>query len=340
MPYFCITVDTEEEGLWNGRYAPEGWTARNVPEGLPRFQELCRAYGVRPTYLVDYPVATDPQAVQTLRAWQEQQLCEIGAHLHSWCTPPHIAYRFPYHSYLKNLPEPIQKAKLEVLTETIEQCFGARPRSFRAGRYGLDLTGARLLAQLGYEVDSSVVPFRSFVADGGPDFERAPLNPYWIDLQQGRDLLAPAAFPQGLLEVPITVGYTRPNFKRRHRLRRALEQSPLRHLRAVGLLDRLGIARLLKLSPEQGRAADLLSLIDACLQEGCECLTLMFHSSSLVPGLSPYVKTPDELHWFYRALEEVIRYCLHAKGLAPVTLADYATCSRGGHEAPIRTGAP
>ncbi|HUG90535.1 MAG TPA: polysaccharide deacetylase family protein, partial [Planctomycetaceae bacterium] len=308
MSHLIVTVDTEEEGLWGGRYRATGNTVENI-QAIPRFQELCDRYGVRPTYLVDAPVVEDDRAAAVLGAIHDDGRCEIGAHVHPWCNPPF----FPPHdtiepdgdsanSFLLNLPEHVQRAKIEWLTEAIETRFGRRPTSFRAGRYGLDIVGARILAGLGYRVDSSVIPFTDYSAEGGPDFSAAPYRPYTIGED---DLCTPArpgaatgssvkngsvtngsmatgsALNGSLLEVPVTVGYSRPNFERAHALRRlALRPWPKR-FRAVGLLDRLGLARRIKFSPEQATERQLRQVIDACLANGTETLVLMLHSSSL-----------------------------------------------------------
>ena len=239
-----VTVDTEEEGLWNGQFRTRNNPVTNI-RGVPRFQALCDQFGVRPTYLVDSPVAENNEAVGVLRAIVEDDKCEIGAHLHPWCAPPISTNAAPGDSYLCNLPESLQRDKLVVLTELIEERFGHRPTSFRAGRYGLDARGARILADLGYQVDSSVIPFTDYSAQGGPNFESAPHQPYFVD---GDDLTI--RHDSGIiLEVPVSVGFSRPDFlAARHWRQWALRPWPQR-LRMVGLLDRLGVARRIKFSP-------------------------------------------------------------------------------------------
>src|SRR5439155_773374 len=62
---------------------------------------------------------------------------EVGAHLHPWNTPPLDDPFLPHNTVLKNLPGALQRAKLEHLTALLTQAVGARPRCFRAGRFGL-----------------------------------------------------------------------------------------------------------------------------------------------------------------------------------------------------------
>ncbi len=51
--------------------------------------------------------------------------------------------------------------------------FEKPPTSYRAGRYGFDLTSAEILADLGYIVDSSVLPLHDYRRKKGPDFMMA-----------------------------------------------------------------------------------------------------------------------------------------------------------------------
>ncbi len=318
-PSLIVTVDTEEEGLWGGRYCRSGNTVENIRH-IPRFQSLCDRYGVRPTYLVDAAVLEHAWAVDILRAIQNDGRCEIGAHCHPWCNPPFEEELIPRNTYLCNLPEPLQRAKLTWLTERIEECFGHRPTSFRAGRYGLDITGARILAQLGYTVDSSVIPFTDYSASGGPNFNDAPNQPYYPN---GESITVPAQSGD-VLEVPVTVGYTRRNFRQAHRLRCLAAGTVFRHLRAVGILDRTGLARRIKCSPEQAGTRDLQRLVDLAAETSMSCIVLMFHSSSLLSGASPYVKTVAELEEFYNRLNTFFRHALQNRGLATTTASELA----------------
>ena len=84
-PSLCISIDVESD-MPNWVVEPET-TLENV-RGIPRLQELFDEYGVRPTYLVTYPVADDPECVEIFRRIHEAGRCEIGMHCHPWTTPP------------------------------------------------------------------------------------------------------------------------------------------------------------------------------------------------------------------------------------------------------------
>ena len=197
-----VTVDTEEEGLWGGNYPIRNCSAENL-RGLPRFQATCEALGVPPTYLIDAAVLSDAQAVADLRKWQNSSLCEVGTHCHPWCNPPIASETCTsVESYLCNLPADLQRQKLAWLTDRIADSFGQAPTSYRAGRYGFSETSAAILDDLGYIVDSSVIPLHDYGQDGGPDFYDQPRRPfrYFDDERQ-------------LMELPVTTGFTHPGVK-------------------------------------------------------------------------------------------------------------------------------
>ncbi|MCY2966630.1 MAG: hypothetical protein NT069_23875 [Planctomycetota bacterium] len=264
-------------------------------------------------------VLEDDYGASLLAELQRSGRAEVGGHLHPWCTSPFGEELNARNSYLCNLPETLQKAKLTTLSEQIATRIGKRPTSFRAGRYGLGSFAARCLMDLGYVVDSSVIPFNNLNYDGGPDFTSAPWKPYRMSAD---DILRPD--PNGtLLELPVCAGFSGRNFVAASEWRHRLSQSPWARFRLVGLLDRIGLLRRVKLSPEQADAPTMCGLIDASLAQGSDCLVLMFHSSSLVPGHTPYVRTPRDLEEFHSRLRAVFNHCARLKLHSP-TMTSYA----------------
>lgn len=318
--HLLVTIDTEEEGLWGGEFRTTGNTVENVRTGIGRFQALCDDFQIQPTYLIDAPVVQDQQCVELLKAIQDDRRAEIGTHVHPWCNPPHDEHWDRSTSFLCNLPEPLQRDKIAWLTDEIEQRFDRRPTSFRAGRYGLDIVGARILSSLGYTVDSSVIPFSDWTAEGGPDFQSAPHTPYRI----GEDDLCLPCGDGDLLEVPVSVGFNRPDFERAQAIRDFAMRPWLRRMRSVGILDRLGIVRRIKFSPEQADARAMTQLVDAYLAQQAPVMVMLFHSTSLTPGNSPYVSDAGRLEQFYADLAEVFEVCLHRRGMTPATLSGFA----------------
>ncbi|MGB0598538.1 MAG: polysaccharide deacetylase family protein [Rubripirellula sp.] len=316
----AVTIDTEEEGLWSGKYRSEA-TVENI-QGVPRFQEVCDAHGVRPTYLVTTPVAKSDAAVGILRPIQDSGRCEIGTHVHPWNSPPLSQEASSgANSFLCNLPPKIQRAKIEGLTELIERQFGRRPISFRAGRYGMGIEGINILRELGYRIDSSVIPYTSYKSQGGPDFRYATCRPYY---PSSHDILA-SGDDGTLLEVPVTVGFTHRHFQLAHRARSFAMGLP-RTLRAVGILDRSGIATKLKLSPEQASLERMKKLATTVTRGGTKSLVLMFHSSSLKPACSPYVGSESDLSRFLADLGSFFDFCQTDLAAEVIPLGEFFRC--------------
>jgi len=320
-----VTVDTEEEGLWGGRYRTQGNSVENL-KGLGVFQHLCDRFHIRPTYLITAPVVSNEYGVKVLRSLQESGRAEIGSHVHPWCNPPIRELRCPRESYLCNLPEALQRAKIEWLTIEIQRSIGRRPTSFRAGRYGLDVVGARILEELGYVVDSSVIPFFDYSAEGGPDFSNAPFKPYVISDYN----LGTPGHNTGLLEVPVTVGYSRSGFRLANVIRRLASRPPFRQLRCVGALERLGIARRIKLSPEQSTSENMNRLVDRMIALGAPCAVMMFHSSSLVPGMSPYVPDERALEKLLLRMENLFNHVMNVRRCYSKTMTEFALSGSEG----------
>ena len=315
--WLVVTIDTEEKGLWSGNYTSQA-TVKNIA-AIPRFQSVCDQFSIRPTYLITTPVAESPDAVKTLRSIHDTGRCEIGTHVHPWNSPPIIDTESdPEDSYLCNLPADIQHAKLEQLTDQIENSFGSRPVSFRAGRYGIGATAIRSLRKLGYCVDSSVLPRVDYSSQDGPDFRAATCRPYFPSdsdiLSNGND--------ESLLEIPVTAGFTHRHFELADRLRQVATQTPWRQMRAVGILDRTGIATRVKLSPEQATLARMKQLATAVVNRNVQVLVLMFHSSSLLPGCSPYVKTEQDLDRFLERLSSFFVFAQEKLSLSAITLGE------------------
>ncbi len=88
-PILIVSIDTESEFDWNGPFLRTQTSVRNV-RYQSMAQEIFDRYGVRPIYLVDYAVATQPEAYLPLREIFQSKRCEIGAHLHPWITPPFL----------------------------------------------------------------------------------------------------------------------------------------------------------------------------------------------------------------------------------------------------------
>lgn len=189
-----ISIDVEEEGLFSGKYPRIPPGVSNVAQ-LARLEFIPREFGLPLTLLVTYPVVRDPVAVEVLQYWRERHGAEIGAHLHPWNTPPFPDLPEPEPVPSERIPLPVLRAKLANLVACIQDSFGVRPRSFRMGRFDWGPQIMSLLPEMGFKVDSSMVPLTQKV--GGPDHFLAPADPFRYP--------APGSAGLPLMEAPLTM---------------------------------------------------------------------------------------------------------------------------------------
>lgn len=292
---FLVFVDTEEEFDWGGpfRRTASTTTAEAIPAQHARFA----AAGIKPTYLATWPIINDARAAAMLREFSAAGEAAIGAQLHPWVTPPFEEELNGRNSFCGNLPEALEEAKLVELTAAITDAIGAPPIVYRAGRYGVSRATARLLHKHGYRLDTSIRPAFDYSPLGGPDF--TGFGPEPLDLG-------------GLFALPLGVCVT--GALRRYArafLRLSARSSPL-----SGIASRLGLVTRVPLTSEGVTAREALAAIDAMIEDGVQLFSLSFHSPSLVPGHTPYVRTAADLlalrNWWDTVVDHLLR-----RGVAP-----------------------
>lgn len=293
MTRILLGVDTEADDQWTAA-ARKRLTVENVRE-LPRLQALCDRYGVKPTYLVTYEVATHDRARSVLRELAATGRAEIATHHHPWSTPPEVSD----HLYPLNLSPAHFREQLLRLTEAVAGITGDRPVSYRAGRNGFAGWQVPILEELGYLVDSSVDPFFNEKRKGGPSFAGAPLAPYYVSAEDPRQ-----AGSSGLLEIPVTSALDR-KWPLWLQTAYADVSSAYHFRRALRLLH---IARPIWLRPSYSKASDMKLLARRILDEGRAPANIIFHSSELLPGASPYNGTKEDVERFYRDLESLLGF--------------------------------
>ncbi|MEG3083793.1 WalW protein [Sphingomonas sp. PB2P12] len=276
---FTVMVDVEEEFDWDAPFdarnrATTAMTA--FPEAHRRFAER----GVGLTCMVDHPIVTDPRAVAILTRVVEDGRSAIGSQLHPWVNPPFQDGAGETSTFAGNLPAAVEAAKLETLTRDIAAAFGVRPRVYRAGRYGIGPRSFDLLEALGYRIDSSVRPGYDYRPKGGPDFGMADAHAYRAG---------------GIVELPLTTVFTGHARRGGARLYRALGGIP----KGLGLFARTGLLSRIALTPEDMPIDAALEAVAVALGEGVRLLNLSFHSPSLVPGHTPYVRDAAGLKRFH-----------------------------------------
>jgi hypothetical protein len=275
--------------------------------------------------------------VHLLREWVHADEAEVGAHLHPWTTPPFIdepGFRDndPSHAFMCELPEDLILAKLETLTTQIEEKIEARPTAFRAGRYGINDPSARILADLGYTVDSSVTPLMSWTThpglphgNGGPDFRSHSARPFIIS----------GTGDPGLLEIPVTIIPTSAILRRFPGLQGLHNSLPVRALsKATG-------RRILRHQPVwlhpahfEHTVGDLERVCGLQLKDSGVAV-MMVHSSELMPGGSPRTPTQESVEAVLRRLDRFLAF-VRSKHVTSMTLSAAAAEVRSrGHLATL-----
>jgi len=332
----AITIDTELDNQWD--VAPTAPTFRNTQELAP-LHEAIRGAGFLPTYLVTYSVARDEPSRALLRSWLEAGECEVGAHLHAWETPPLWNDQPHIHSYIYEYPTEVRREKLRVLTEQLRASFGVAPRSYRAGRWGVDATEIAHLAELGYRVDTSVVPGVSFRRSlgrrqPGPSF--APL----LGRRIAQFPLDAASEQQRLREVPVSTAplgalHSPAAARTAATLTWALP-TPLARV-AAKALKVCGLLSVAWLRPGMFSLPEMQQVADWSLRQGAGPLNLAFHSSEAVLHTSPLTETEEALERFYAGLGGILAYVRDTYGVSDVTLSG-ATDPGEADGAPAPTG--
>ena len=299
---FLVSVDTEEEFDWDAPFQSAGHTTLSVPE-LRTFQQFAQSLGFKPVYFIDYAIVQDDDAVAFLKAVAEAKTATVGVHLHPWINPPFQEKVNVHNSFAGNLPAELEEEKLVTLRDAIRDRVGVTPTIYRAGRYGIGPHTTALLIKHGFVVDSSIRPRFDYSGQGGPDFMAVGSEPFWWP---GKDRL---------LEVPLTTVYSGLLRKQAGLLAGIMEKYPL--VNAVG--SRSKMLERIPLTPEGISARETKEAIDVALDDDLRLLVFSFHSPSLAPGHTPYVRTQAELDGFYDWWREVIAH-LEARNVKPVDI--------------------
>ncbi|QDU67820.1 polysaccharide deacetylase family protein [Engelhardtia mirabilis] len=281
-PTLLVQVHTEEEFDWQAPFDRKATATTSVPQ-LPRLQAVFDAHGTAATWAVDWPVVEHPGMAEGLATWVRDGRAEVGAHLHPWVNPPFVEEVNRTNSFAGNLPPELEREKLGRLVAQIEARIGVAPRTYVAGRYGVGPNTLRALVELGFRIDGSATPPFDFRAEGGPDFSRFPVSPYRYD-----------GVPE-LLGLPVTGGYLG-LLRSLGRVLMPLIDAPLaKRLGVEAILSRLAVLERVRLSPEGFSLAEMQALTRRFHADGERVFTLSLHSTSILPGGSPYCATESDV---------------------------------------------
>ncbi|HVL67112.1 MAG TPA: polysaccharide deacetylase family protein [Vicinamibacterales bacterium] len=310
--YLLVGIDTEGDNQWDAA-ARANQRFENI-YALPRLHALFARHGVRPTYVITYPVARDARSADVLRGLLAGGDCEIGAHHHVWETPPCTAEDIRRHAYASTLPRDQFEAQLETLTAAIAEAVGQRPVSYRSGRFGFSADHVAALERLGYRVESSVAPLFSEAHKGGPEFVEAPLRPYFLAYDS-----ATRPGCSAVLEVPVSAALNR---RLPRRLQYAYARAPKPYT-TKRLLRALRLLRMRWLRPSYSSLEDMVALARDLARWNEPVLNLLFHSSEAIVGGSPYNRTQGELDAFCERLERFLGFATRELGATPATFAEF-----------------
>jgi hypothetical protein len=154
----------------------------------------------------------------------------------------------------------------------------------------------------------SVLPGIDMRPIHGPDFRRGLDRPYWF----GHDL--------SLLEIPATPCFAGLLAARALpksvsiKLYDQLARPPLDRLRMRGVFARLGLLEWLPPTPEGVTISELHRLMRAFLSRGHRVFVLSYHSSSLLPGSTEYVRSQSDLSGFLSRIEQFLDFFIGKLG--------------------------
>jgi glycosyltransferase involved in cell wall biosynthesis len=303
VPRLLVTVDVEEEFAWEefdrARHRVRG------SEALEQFHADCQSVGVSPVYLLTYPILMDENYRPFLKRVMANREAELGIHLHSWTVPPYWEQANVFTSYQCNLPENIERSKLETLCRVFEECFGRPVRIHRAGRWGGGERTSALLETLGLSVDLSPSAGYSDVAVGGPDFRNLDGAPFWSG-DQRKVLTVPAS----------SVNYLRGPRWLSSAAFGSTRNWPSVHTR----MQKRGTP--VRFSPENADEATLFAMAHELGMRALPTAIYTLHSTSLYSSGNPYSNGDGDALDLRRRSVNFLGRAIEAKLLRPTTCAE------------------
>lgn len=299
---FLITIDTEGDNQWDNN---KGISTENA-KYLPRFQELAEKYNFKPTWLTNYEMATDNFFINYFKSKQNEDLCEVGMHLHAWNNPPKYDLNKIniQRDYLIEYPDDIMDKKIKTLTDVITKNFGIKPVSHRSGRWTMNDKYFKLLKKYEYQVDCSVTPHISWANCLGSTGVKGS------NYSKSKEI---AYFNQdGILEIPMTI-----------RINHTFQKSRIKNVKNfIGETWRLIKGRAEWMRPNRNFSGEELKKIIKDCSKKNEYIMFMIHSSELMPGGSPNFETKEDIEKLYAIIEETFKYAKN-NGYIGMTLKEY-----------------
>ena len=312
MKKFLVSIDTEGDNLWKWHIG-EPITTENA-KYLPRFQELCEKYGFKPTYLTNYEMAKDKFFSNYFKNKSDENLCEIGMHLHAWNSPPDYSLEIRNDvsagaPFITEYPSEIAEKKVSFLTEVLENTFETEIITHRSGRWATNHEYFQILDNHNYKIDCSVTPMINWSkaagqspCSAGTDYTTFSTSPYLIE-------------DTDIFEIPVTI-------RENHRLR------SLKNCGIKKCIKKLSEAKKgygpLWLRPKNTKENldNLLYLTDKITKEKeTDYLMFMLHSSEFMPGGSPTFTDKESIEQLYKNLDILFKHI--SKNFKGYTFKEY-----------------
>jgi len=297
-----ITIDTECDNMWSAQ-ACRNPAFANI-ENLPRLQALFDRFKAKPTYLVTYSVANSGQ-ISVLKDIAKSSSCEIGTHLHAMETPPFVSQRQGDGSFLHQYDVEAQAEKLANIDRLLTDVFAKKPVSYRGGRWSINHDLLVLLSKKGYFVDSSVTPGISWQRIGGLNFKKNTNKDHFSS--------------EGVLEVPASMVIT----SRLRPLAVPLYMNLPDFTHIEGILRRLSGFDIIWLDPSFNDFEKMKLACQSLIEEGADFLNIIFHSSVIIAGGTPFTMTQEKVDLFFQRLEQILDFLINQKGLSSITVRQY-----------------
>lgn len=180
---FLFTVDVERDPFLRG-----GPRFKGVDEGLPRLLDLLRKFRIPATMFVSGEVLHE-------RSNLAHDLVAEGHELGS--------HGFDHSlGYLNRCPPKVSYSDILASREILASALGEPPVAFRAPNFGVDAAILRTVEDLGFRIDSSILPgrrVRRWRAFTLVDHRGAPTLPY---RPLRTDFRSPGG--SGIIELPVT----------------------------------------------------------------------------------------------------------------------------------------
>ncbi|WP_261858314.1 polysaccharide deacetylase family protein [Photobacterium sanguinicancri] len=299
----AIVIHVEEEFDWHGCFSRANNTVSPQHTLINTIEKLL-AIGAKITLAMDYAFVTSIEGKKVIDHFLplEGESIEFAAHLHPWLTPPYqnnFSLSTTAASFPCNLTKELEFQKLKTLTDMIERVSRVRPVTYLAGRYGIGVNTHGALKRLGYKTDLSCSPYYDFTPLEGPNFSSLTCKDYLKDSVYYLPHTTAMTCWFSILENWLNAN-PQTSFNRSDRLDYRLARKLL------------GV-RLDRLSPEEVSLAQMQRVFNAQHKQGQEKFIISFHSTSLIPGATPYTQTKSDVDRLVERLIDFITwfYCNH-----------------------------